>query len=113
MDANYRGARFTLVFNPQGIVTGLPGLTAAQLAVFPNPVTGKAALQVQMTNLVTTAKTVTAKLVDALGRVVRTQELPAAGATAHRLALSGVATGVYSLRIATPQGVVVKKLVVE
>jgi len=44
--------------------------------------------------------------------VVRQQGLPAGLAT-HTLPLAGLATGVYSLRLTTEVGVVVKKLVIE
>ncbi|RZK32457.1 MAG: T9SS type A sorting domain-containing protein, partial [Hymenobacter sp.] len=56
---------------------------------------------------------VTATLVDALGRQVRTVQLPAQGSVAHPLDLSDLATGVYALRLSTSAGVVVKKLVIE
>ncbi|WP_460502762.1 T9SS type A sorting domain-containing protein, partial [Hymenobacter agri] len=56
---------------------------------------------------------VAAELVDALGRTVRTQLLPAQGAAAHRLDLANLATGVYTLHLNTTSGVVVKKLVVQ
>lgn len=55
---------------------------------------------------------VSANLVDALGRTVRTQTLPAQGAVAHRLSLAELATGIYTLHLRTSAGVVVKKLVV-
>lgn len=55
---------------------------------------------------------IAAALVDALGRVVRSQELPA-GAAAHALPLAGAAPGAYSLRLTTELGAVVQKLVVE
>jgi hypothetical protein len=54
----------------------------------------------------------TAELVDRLGRVVRTQVLPAGARTQH-VSLHGLATGVYVLRIAMAQGTVSKKLMVE
>ncbi|WP_425556392.1 T9SS type A sorting domain-containing protein [Hymenobacter saemangeumensis] len=54
----------------------------------------------------------TAELVDALGRVVLAQQL-GASAAAQPLSLQGVAAGVYALRLATAQGTISKKLVVE
>jgi hypothetical protein len=52
-------------------------------------------------------------LTDALGRVVHTVALPAQGAAAHQLDLTGLAAGVYARRLNTSAGVVVKKLVLE
>jgi hypothetical protein len=51
-------------------------------------------------------------LVNAVGQVVREQALPAGLAT-HEVPLAGVTPGVYSLRLTTPLGVIVRKLVVE
>jgi hypothetical protein len=51
-------------------------------------------------------------LLDALGRVVRQQVLPA-GSTTHTLSLSDLTAGVYALRLTTDLGQVVKKLVIE
>jgi hypothetical protein len=56
---------------------------------------------------------VAAELVDALGRTVRTVSLPAQGAAPHRLSLTDLATGVYTLHLKTSVGVIVKKLVID
>jgi hypothetical protein len=101
--------RFELVFSPQQALAMVPAALAQQVAVYPNPAT--AAVRIELPASLTRAAT-TVTLVDALGRVVRTQELPA-GPAAHALPLGGVAPGVYSLRLATELGPVVQKLVVE
>ncbi len=102
--------RFELVFAPQRPLAVSNAALATQVGLYPNPATAAAFVELPAA-LGRTA--VTASLVDALGRPVRTQVLPAQGAAAHRLALAGVATGVYTLRLATAAGVLVKKLVVE
>ena len=102
--------RFELVFAPQGPLAVTNAALAAQVGLYPNPATAAAFVELPAA-LGRTA--VTASLVDALGRVVRTQGLPAQGAAAHQLSLAGVAKGVYTLRLATAAGVLVKKLVVE
>ncbi|MDO7846166.1 Ig-like domain-containing protein [Hymenobacter sp. M29] len=109
MNAANTTPRFELVFGPQAVLSTASAALAAQVAVFPNPAT-KAVFVELPASLRRTAATVA--LVDAVGRVVRTQALPA-GLPTHTLPLTDVATGVYSLRLQTSAGVVVKKLVVE
>jgi hypothetical protein len=82
---------------------------SSQAAFYPNPAS-KAVFVKLPPSLRTTAQT--AELVDGLGRVVRTQDLPA-GSAALQVPLQGVSPGMYTLRIATAQGVVSKKLIVE
>ncbi|WP_426059460.1 T9SS type A sorting domain-containing protein [Hymenobacter sp. B1770] len=101
--------RFELVFSPQAVLATAPAAMAAQVGVYPNPAT--AAVFVELPAALSRIA-VTAALVDVLGRVVRTQTLPA-GLTTHTLPLANVATGVYALRLHTDAGLVVKKLVVE
>ena len=53
-------------------------------------------------------------MLDALGRVVTSELLPAAAGTATRtLNLTGVATGVYLLRLSNADGVETRRLVRE
>ncbi|MBD2722084.1 T9SS type A sorting domain-containing protein [Hymenobacter sp. BT189] len=101
--------RFELVFGAQPVLGTAPGALAAQVALFPNPATQRVYIELP-SSLSRTA--VTAGLVDALGRTVLTQALPA-GLARHTLPLTNLATGVYSLRLLTEAGVVVKRLVVE
>jgi|GEM_PF-2347922 len=102
--------RFELVFSPQKALATVPTAIAQQVALYPNP--AKTAAFVELPASLG-RQAVTATLVDALGREVRTVSLPAQGATAHQLDLHELATGVYALRLSTSAGVVVKKLVVE
>jgi len=88
----------------------VPAALAQQVALYPNP--AKTAAFVELPASLG-RQAVTATLVDALGREVRTVSLPAQGAVAHQLDLHELATGVYALRLSTSAGVVVKKLVVE
>jgi hypothetical protein len=101
--------RFELVFSPQQALATVPAALAQQVALYPNPA------KTQVTLTLPTAlgrQAGTAALLDALGRVVRTQELPASLAS-HSLPLGGLAQGMYSLRLTTEAGVLVKKLVIE
>ena len=102
--------RFELVFSPQAPLATAPAALAAQVGVYPNPATTTAFVELPAA---LGRVAVAAELVDALGRTVRTQSLPAQGAAAHRLDLANLATGLYTLHLATTAGVVVKKLVVE
>ncbi|WP_226163677.1 Ig-like domain-containing protein [Hymenobacter terricola] len=101
--------RFEVVFGPQQVLGTASAALAGQVAVFPNP--AHAAVSVELPAALS-HQAVTAALVDALGRVVLTQQL-AAGRSTHTLPLTNVAAGEYSLRLQTAAGVVVKKLVVE
>ncbi len=101
--------RFALVFSPQQALATAPAALAGQVALYPNPARTQATIELPAS---LSRQPVTATLLDALGRVVRQQVLPA-GRAAHPLPLAGLTFGVYSLRLATEQGAVVKKLVVE
>ncbi|MCI1186954.1 putative Ig domain-containing protein [Hymenobacter sp. DH14] len=103
-------SRFELVFSPQAALATAPAALAAQVGVYPNPATTTAFVELPA---VLGRVAVSTELVDALGRTVRTQSLPAQGAAAHRLDLANLATGVYTLHLNTSAGVVVKKLVVQ
>jgi len=109
LNAAYTGVRFELFFSPQQVLAVAPASLSAQVAVFPNPAS-KAVFVELPASLGRQAATAT--LVDALGRTVRAYMLPA-GLSTHALPLTEVASGVYSLRVATAQGTVTKKLVVE
>ncbi|GAA3967365.1 Ig-like domain-containing protein [Hymenobacter antarcticus] len=102
--------RFELVFSPQAVLATAPAALAAQVGVYPNPATTTAFVELPAA---LGRVAVAAELMDALGRPVLRLVLPAQGAAAHRLALGTLATGVYTLHLATSAGVLVKKLVVE
>ncbi|WP_210513674.1 fibronectin type III domain-containing protein [Hymenobacter terricola] len=84
---------------------------AAQVSLYPNPATAVFTLAVPAA---LTHKATTAALYNSLGQVVRRQRLPAsATGTEARFDVSGLAHGVYSLRLDTDAGTAVKRLVVE
>ncbi len=114
MDASYRGSRFTLVFNPAGRVTGVAATLAAnQVTVFPNPVASNATLQVQMTGL-NNVKSVTAKLVDALGRTVATENLTVVnGEVDGSMSTRSLSKGVYTLRLSAGAQSATRRVVIE
>ena len=101
--------RFELVFGPQQVLSTGPAGLAAQVGLYPNP--AHAAVAVQLPAGLG-RQAVTAALVDAVGRVVLRQMLPA-GAGPHRLPLDGLPSGLYALHLQTEAGVIVKKLRVE
>jgi hypothetical protein len=101
--------RFELVFSPQQALATVPTALAQQVAVYPNPARAQVAIDLP---LALSRQPVQATLLDALGRVVRQQVLPA-GVSTHTLPLNGLGTGVYALRLTTDLGQVVQKLVVE
>ena len=101
-------ARFELVFSPQQPLAAVPAALAQQVLLYPNP--AHAAVTIELPAALS-RQPVMAALVDALGRVVRQQVLPAGLAT-HALPLADLAAGVYALRLSTEAGTVVKKLIV-
>ncbi|RZL06554.1 MAG: T9SS type A sorting domain-containing protein [Hymenobacter sp.] len=101
--------RFELVFSPQQPLAAVPTALAQQVAVYPNPAHTQVAIDLPLS---LSRQPMQATLLDAPGRVVHTQVLPA-GTTTHPLLLSELPTGVYALRLTTNLGQVVKKLVIE
>jgi hypothetical protein len=101
--------RFALVFSPQQALATGPAALMQQVAVYPNPAKTQVAIDLPPS---LSRQPVTVSLLDALGRVVRQQVLPA-GPASHTLSLATMAPGVYSLRLSTELGTLVKKLVVE
>ena len=101
--------RFELVFSPQQPLATVPAALAQQVAVYPNPAKNQVSIELPLS---LSRQPVTATLLDALGRVVRQQVLPA-GQLTHTLHLAELAPGVYSLRLTTEVGTLVRKLVIE
>ena len=86
------------------------GIAGASLKLYPNPTpTGQVTLELTGYRLATQLT-----VLDALGRVVTSELLPAnTGTTTHALNLTGVATGVYLLRLSNTDGVETRRLVRE
>jgi hypothetical protein len=101
--------RFELVFSPQQALATVPVALAQQVALYPNPAHTQATIELPAS---LSRQPVTAALLDALGRVIHQQQLPAGLAT-HALSLADVAPGVYTLRLTTEQGTISKQLAVE
>ena len=92
------------------ITTAKNGIAGASLQVYPNPTpTGRVTLELTGYRLATQLT-----VLDALGRVLISELLPANAGTATRvLDLTGAATGVYLLRLRTTDGVETRRLVRE
>ena len=95
--------RYALAFAPAAAVAATAGLSAAQVAVFPNPAAKGAGQQA------------TAEVRDALGRVViATRALRVSGGqVTGELPTAGLSAGVYVLRLTAGTVAVSKHLVVE
>ena len=106
LSAGTAPARFSLVFTAQRVLANVPAQLAQQVSVFPNPAHEAATLSLPAA---LGAQPVAVQLLNTLGQVVRQQRL----APREALSLHGVAPGVYTVRIATAQGVVNKRLVVQ
>jgi hypothetical protein len=104
--------RFALVFAPAGApLATAAALSAAQISVFPNPARQRFTVQLPAAK----TGTVTVALYNGLGQQVRTVRAAATGeATSVAVDASGLAAGVYTLRVqagsATP---VAKRVVLE
>ena len=86
------------------------GIAGTSLRVYPNPTpTGQVTLE-----LTGFRRATQLTVLDPLGRVISSEVLPAAAGTAtHTLNLTGVASGVYLLRLSNPDGVETRRLVRE
>ncbi|MBF9222541.1 fibronectin type III domain-containing protein [Hymenobacter ruricola] len=84
---------------------------AAQVGLFPNPASGAFTVQLPAE---LSRKPVAAGLYNGLGQLVRQQSVAASSTgTEARFDVRGLAAGVYSLRLATAAGLVVKRVVLE
>ncbi|MDB5235864.1 MAG: hypothetical protein JWR44_2857 [Hymenobacter sp.] len=92
------------------VTTTKNGIAGASLRVYPNPTpTGEVTLELTGYRLATQLT-----VLDPLGRLVTSELLPAAAGSATRtLNLTGVATGVYLLRLSNADGVETRRLVRE
>lgn len=89
--------RFSLRFGAAGALAASPATLAAEVAVYPNPARGSFTVTLPAGLGTGLAQ---AELLNSLGQVVRRQALRlAAGGTSFTVGTSGLATGVYSLRL--------------
>jgi hypothetical protein len=100
----------SLPSNPLVVTAAKNGIAGASLRLYPNPTpNGQVTLELTGYRLATQLT-----VLDALGRVVASEQLPAnAGTATHALDLTGVATGVYLLRLSNADGVETRRLVRE
>ncbi|OON66925.1 DUF4394 domain-containing protein [Hymenobacter sp. CRA2] len=103
-------ARFSLLLTQQRVLAAAPAQLSAQVALYPNPARGSATLALPA-GLRQQALDVT--VLNALGQHVLRRSLPARATDAVTLPLTGLAKGVYTVRLNTPAGTVNKRLVVE
>ncbi len=108
MSASYTGQRFYLWLQPSGMLSTATGALQAATHLYPNPTTSTATLE--MAGL-SGSGDVQLQLLNALGQVVLERRTQArAGIVREQLDLTYLATGVYSVRVVTAQGTVVKRL---
>ncbi|WP_167856919.1 Ig-like domain-containing protein [Hymenobacter aquaticus] len=102
--------RFSLSFGavrPLGVGSNA---LAASVTLYPNPARKTAWIELPAA---LGRKPVTVSMLDAVGREVRKEVLPALGATAHALSLQELPVGVYLLRLSTEAGTITKRLIIE
>ena len=111
MLANYTGQRFYLNFVAASPLAVTTGKLDARTALYPNPTTGKATLELAGLREQGAVKV---ELVNVLGQTVRQLHVqPKLGFLSQTLDLSGLPTGVYTVRIYAQEGTAVKRLVKE
>jgi hypothetical protein len=113
MDARFAGQRFYLNFVPArtGIVAGTTAKLEANTALYPNPTTGRAT--VELSGLREQGP-VRIDVVNTLGQVLlQRRAQPRQGLLSQVLDLRELPAGVYSVRLHAQEGTVVKRLVRE
>jgi hypothetical protein len=111
LTAGDNAGRFTLVLTGQTPLATAPAQLVQAVSVFPNPAAGSVTVSLPAS---LASQPIATSLLNVLGQTVRRTVLPAGSAAeARTLSLSGVAPGVYSLRLETADGVVAKRLVIK
>jgi hypothetical protein len=114
MDARFAGQRFYLNLVPArtGIATSTaPARLEAATALYPNPTTGRATVEISGLRA---PGPVRIDVVNTLGQVLLQHSAqPHQGLLVQALDLRALPAGVYSVRLHTPEGTVVKRLVKE
>jgi hypothetical protein len=101
--------RFSLLLSAQQVLSTASAQLSQQVTLFPNPARHQVTLGLPA-DVAKSAGQVT--LLNALGQVVARYALPAASTTLA-LPLSGIAQGIYTLRLETDLGLITKRLTVE
>ncbi|UOQ97259.1 T9SS type A sorting domain-containing protein [Hymenobacter sp. 5317J-9] len=111
MLASYTGQRFYLNFVAASPLAVTTGKLEARTALYPNPTTGRTTLELAGLR---EQGPVQVEVVNVLGQTVRQLSTrPKQGFLSETIDLNGLATGVYTVRIHTQEGTVVKRLVKE
>jgi hypothetical protein len=102
---------FLALFTDPTLTATNPGIEKVGMSLFPNPAHTSTTVQLPAQP---GAASATLTLTDALGRPIRTEQvaLPAAGLR-HELSLTGLAPGLYALRVRVGEASAVRRLVVE
>ncbi|MBC6698468.1 DUF4394 domain-containing protein [Hymenobacter puniceus] len=102
--------RFSLLLTQQRVLANASASLSQQVAIFPNP--ARALVSVSLPTSLA-RQTTDVQLINALGQVALRATLPAGGTDVRTVSLTGIAAGVYTLRLQTAQGTINKRLIVE
>ncbi|RZK62422.1 MAG: T9SS type A sorting domain-containing protein, partial [Hymenobacter sp.] len=91
--------------------TAAPAALGQQVVAYPNPAHDGSVTLVLPASL--RQQVIAVELLNTLGQVVRAQALPAGPDAGRTLPLAGVAPGLYTVRLATSEGTITKRLAVE
>lgn len=103
--------RYSVIFSNAAPLAAAPAALAATVAVYPNPAHGSAVLLLPSTLRGQQASLV--QVFNSLGQVVLSRTVSVGGADQVELPLSGLASGVYTVRASTTAGTVARQLVVK
>ncbi len=103
--------RYALVFSANAPLATASAALSAQAGLYPSPAHGTATLVLPLALRGSSASTV--QVLNTLGQVVLTKTLAAGAAPNVELPLSGLATGIYTVRATTAAGLIAKRLVVQ
>jgi hypothetical protein len=98
-----------VVVTVQPLLATVPVAVAKQVKLYPNPSQTSTYIELPAG---LGHQVVTATLLDAVGRTVRTARLPAQGSTAHQFDLRDLPTGIYMLHLRTSVGMIVKNILI-
>ena len=107
----YAPARYSLVFTTSSALATLPASLASQIAVYPNPAHGRAALVLPAA--LRGGQPATVRVLNQLDQTVGTALLPATGPDTVELPVANLAAGIYTVQVSTHAGQAAQRLTLE
>ncbi|MBC8085310.1 MAG: T9SS type A sorting domain-containing protein, partial [Hymenobacter sp.] len=102
--------RFSLLLTSRRVLATTSNQLSGQVSIYPNPAHSQVAVQLPAT---LSGQPVRATLLNSLGQVMVQSSLPGSAGAVRTMPLPALATGIYTLRLQTSAGLVVKRLAIE